>query len=98
MRTLSSPGALTPLLQATRLKRHFPQRCALWATLLVAYWQGGLVGVFSRTAGTLICSLGCWLGLSELAGTCAGLGPPGVWSGAEAVVTTCCCMSFCWTT
>lgn len=66
--------------------------------LLVAYWQGGLVGVFSLTAGTLICSLGCWLGLSELAGTCAGLGPPGVWSGAEAVVTTCCCMSFCCTT
>lgn len=56
------------------------------------------MGVFSRTAGTRICSLGCCPGLSELAGPCAGLGPPGVCSGAEAVVTTCCCMSFCCTT
>lgn len=77
---------------------HGPWVCALQAARLAAYWQGGLVGVFSLTAGTLICSLGCWPGLSELAGACAGLGPPGVWSGAGAVVTTCCCMSFCCTT
>lgn len=63
-----------------------------------SYWHGGLVGVFSLTAGTRICNFGCWLGLSELAGSCAGLGPPGVCSEAEAVVTTCCWMSFCCTT
>lgn len=63
-----------------------------------SYWHGGLVGVFSLTAGTRICNLGCWLGLSELAGSCAGVGPPGVCSEAEAVVTTCCWMSFCCTT
>lgn len=57
-----------------------------------------MVGVFNRTAGTLICSLGCWFGLSALAGTCVGLGTPGACSWAAAVVTTCCCMSFCWTT
>lgn len=57
-----------------------------------------MVGVLSLTAGTLICSLGCWLGLSELAGTWAGLGTPGLCSWAAAVVTTCCCMSFCCTT
>lgn len=56
------------------------------------------MGVFNLTAGTLIWSLGCWLGLSALAGACAGLGTPGVCSWAAAVVTTCCCMSFCWTT
>lgn len=56
------------------------------------------MGVFNRMAGTLICNLGCWFGLSALAGACAGLGTPGVCSWAAAAVTACCCMSFCWTT
>lgn len=55
------------------------------------------MGVLSRTAGERICNLGCWLGLSDV-GTGVGAGTPGLWSWAAAVVTTCCCMSFCWTT
>ena len=30
------------------------------------------MGIVNLTSGTLICKLGCWFGLSELAGTCAG--------------------------
>jgi hypothetical protein len=100
--TAAAQGCLSYTVLSTRIQKQLGAPCLeglfAWWARLPTYWHGGFVGVFSLTAGTLICSLGCWLGLSELAGTCAGLGPPGFWSGAEAVVTTCCCMSFCCTT
>lgn len=65
---------------------------------VIAIVQLGLVGAFNLTVGVLICTFACWLWASGVAGVWAGFCTPGAWTWGDAVVTTCCWISFCCTT